>query len=141
MQNAYTFHESFAGDEVKPPSERVTGMVLAAAALIVALLWRNEPRVSWWALGAATVLALVSLFASPLLKPLNILWFKLGILLHRIVSPVVMLALFTFVFVPAGAIMRLWHDPLRLRLNPEASTYWIDRKASRDAGGAMTNQF
>jgi hypothetical protein len=52
-----------------------------------------------------------------------------------------MLALFSVVFVPAGALMRVWHDPLRSRRKPEAGTYWIDRTASGHAIGSMTNQF
>ena len=135
------FHESFAGAEVKPPSERATGLVFAAVALIVAVVWRNSPNILWWALGIAATLALVSLVAPALLKPLNTLWFKFGLLLHRIVNPIVMFAVFALVFVPAGAIMRLRHDPLRLRGVQGASSYWIDRRRSSDATESMTNQF
>ena len=135
------FHESFAGGEVKPPSERATGLVFAAVALIVALLWRNSPAVLWSALGIAVILAALSLLAPALLKPLNRLWFRFGLLLHRIVNPIVMFAIFALVFVPAGAIMRLWHDPLRARRARDASTYWIDRGGSGDTTGSMTNQF
>jgi len=138
---ASNFHESFAQDAAKPPSERATGLVFAGVAVVVAYMWRKDPLVPWWALGIAAALALVSLLAPRLLKPLNIVWFKFGLVLHRIVNPVVMLALFTVVFVPAGALMRLWHDPLRLRRKPQAASYWIDRKASGHAAGSMTNQF
>ena len=134
------FHERFAAADVKPPTERATGLVFAAVAVIVAFLWRNEPPTPWWALGVAAVLAFVSLVAPALLKPLNLLWFKFGILLHRVVNPVVMFLLFALVFVPAGALMRLWHDPLRLRRRPEAQTYWIYR-ANEHSTGSMTNQF
>jgi len=65
------FHESFAGGEVKPPSDRATGLVFAAVALIVAVAWRNSPTVLWAALGVAVMLAIVSLLAPALLKPLN----------------------------------------------------------------------
>jgi hypothetical protein len=135
------FHESFVASEVTPPSERATGLVFAAVALAVAVLWRNDPILSFAALGLAAVLALVSLMAPWLLKALNVLWFRFGLLLHRIMNPIVMFALFALVFVPAGAIMRCWHDPLRLRRKPEASTYWISREASEDATGSMRNQF
>jgi predicted membrane metal-binding protein len=138
---AGNFHERFAQDAVKPPSERATGLVFAGVAVVVALLWRKDPLVLWWGLGIAAALALVSLLAPRLLKPLNIVWFKFGLVLHRIVNPLVMLALFTVVFVPAGALMRIWHDPLRLRRKPEAATYWIDRTASGHAKGSMINQF
>ena len=139
--NDKNFHESFAGAEVKPPSERATGLVFAAVAVIVAVVWRNSPNILWWALGIAATLAVVSLIAPALLKPLNSLWFKFGLLLHRIVNPVVMFAIFALVFVPAGAIMRLWHDPLRVRRARDASSYWIDRKEDEATPGSMANQF
>ena len=135
------FHESYAGGEIKPPSERSTGLLFAAVAVIIAVLWRNSPTVLWVALDMAAILAAISLIVPALLKPLNILWFQFGLLLHRVVNPVVMLAIFAAVFVPAGAIMRLWHDPLRSRRTRGASTYWIERKESADTKGSMTNQF
>ncbi|MGH6749133.1 MAG: hypothetical protein ACRECI_07435 [Methyloceanibacter sp.] len=132
------FHESYTGTEVKPPSERSTGLVLGAMALIVAVLWRHTPAVPWLALTVAIGLTAASLLAPVLLKPLNILWFQLGLLMHRIVSPVVMFAMFAVVFVPAGAIMRLRSDPLRLRRQtPAPSSYWVEHSGI----GNMTTQF
>ena len=136
------FHESYAGSEIKPPSERSTGLLFAAVAAIVAVSWRNSPNVPWVALGIAAMLAAISLIAPVLLRPLNILWFRFGLLLHRVVNPIVMFAVFAAVFVPAGAMMRLWRDPLRLRRRTTgASTYWIERRENGNAAGSMTNQF
>lgn len=135
------FHESFVEGGVKPPSERATGFVFSAVALIVAVLWRNDPVWSLSALALSATIALVSMRAPWLLKPLNILWFRVGLLLHRIINPIVMFALFALVFVPVGAAMRRWRDPLRLQRKLEASTYWISREASEDAAGSMWNQF
>ena len=136
----HSFHESYAAGEVKPPSDRSTGLVFAGVALIVALLWRNNLTVVLAALVCAGVLAALSFAAPALLRPLNLVWFKFGLLLHRIVNPVVMFALFAIVFVPAGALMRLWHDPLRRR-RAKAASYWIDRTAREGPPGSMTNQF
>ncbi len=135
------FHESFGRDEVKPPSDRSTGLVFAGVALLLAFLWRHHPTAPWWALAAAALLSSISFLAPHFLKPLNFLWFNFGLLLHRIANPVVMFALFVCVFVPAGAIMRLWHDPLRLRRKPEASSYWVERDKGEPSAGSMTNQF
>ena len=87
------FHESYVEGEIKPPSERSTGLAFAAVAVIVAVLSRNSPTVPWIALAFAMGLAAASLFAPALLKPLNILWFQFGLLMHRIVNPVVMFAI------------------------------------------------
>jgi hypothetical protein len=136
----HSFHESYAAGEVKPPSDRSVGLVFAGVALVVAVLWRNDLSVVVAALVCAGVLAALSFAAPALLRPLNIVWFKFGLVLHRIVNPLVMLALFAVVFVPAGALMRLWHDPLRQRRTKVAS-YWIDRTARGGPPGSMTNQF
>jgi hypothetical protein len=136
------FHESYSGGEIKPPSERSTGLLFSVVALIVAGLWRHSPIVPFAALAAAVVLAAISLLAPGLIKPINILWFRFGLLLHRIVNPLVMLALFVMVFLPAGAIMRTYRDPLRLkRAKPGPSTYWIEREETGYTEGSMTNQF
>jgi hypothetical protein len=135
------FHESFRSGEVKLPPERSTGLVFTVVALIVAALWRNDPVVLWVALGVAAVLAALSFGAPRLLKPLNIVWFRFGLLLHRVVNPLVMLIMFVVVFVPAGLLMRIWHDPLKSRRAPAGGSYWIDRKAGADKAGSMTNQF
>ena len=136
------FHESYTGSDVRPPSERSTGLVFAALGAILAIAWRNSPALALAALGIAAMLATISLIAPILLRPLNILWFRFGLLLHRVVNPIVMFAVFAAVFVPAGAIMRLLRDPLRLRRRSTGtSTYWIERSESGNAAGSMTNQF
>jgi hypothetical protein len=134
------FHASYAESEVKPPTDRSTGLVFALLGAVVALWWRNEPVVPWVALGVAVALAAVSLIAPKLLRPLTLVWFQIGLLVHRMVNPVVMFAIFAAVFVPAGMIMRIWLDPLRSRRTTQpGSTYWIERSAN--AQSAMTNQF
>jgi len=110
-------------------------------ALIVAAWWRNSPIVPWVALGVAAALGALSFAAPKVLKPLNLVWFRIGLLLHRVVNPLVMFAMFAVVFVPAGLIMRIWHDPLRSRRAGAGSTYWIERSSSVQKLGSMTNQF
>src|SRR5215813_4282112 len=109
------FHEHYGSGDVKPPSERSTGLVFAAVAVIVAVLNRGSPVAPWVALAVSVLLVAVSLGAPRLLRPLNIFWFRLGLLLHGIVNPLVMLVLFAVVFIPAGLVMRLRNDPQRAR--------------------------
>jgi len=73
------FREKCVGSEIKPPSERSTGLLFAAVAVLVGVLWRNSATVPWVALGIGLGLAAVSLIAPVLLKPLNILWFRFGL--------------------------------------------------------------
>jgi hypothetical protein len=134
------FHESYLQGEIKPPTERSTGIVFAVVAIIVAASWRNAYIVPWVALGIAALFATLSIVSPELLKPLSMIWFRFGLILHRIINPVVMFALFAIVIVPAGYIMRIRHDPLRRR-RAVGSTYWIERSASGQETHSMTNQF
>jgi hypothetical protein len=133
------FHESYGRGQPKPPSERSTGIMFAVVGVFVAVIWRHNVVTPWVALSAASVFAALATFAASLLKPLNLIWFRFGLLLHRIVNPVVMFAMFAIVFVPAGFIMRIWSDPLRSRRITENSSYWIERQ--RADIGSMRNQF
>src|SRR5262249_43568900 len=136
-----SFHESYSRGEIKPPSERSTGLVFAVVAMVVAVWWRDAPIAPWAALGIACALAALSLFAPWILKPVNLLWFQIGLLLHRVVNPLVMLAMFAVVFLPAGLVMRIWHDPLRSRRATTGPTYWIDRRTGAQKLSSMTDQF
>ncbi len=87
---ASNFHESFSQAEVKPPSERSTGLVFAGVAGLLAVLWRETPWALWGFSSIAVALIAISLRVPHLLRPLNYIWFQIGLLLHRVVSPLVM---------------------------------------------------
>lgn len=138
---ASNFHKSFSQAEVKPPSERSTGLVFAGVAGLLAVLWRETPWALWGFSSIAVALIAISLRVPHLLRPLNYIWFQIGLLLHRVVSPLVMFIVFAIVFVPAGLLMRIWHDPLRSTRQRNASTYWIERDKTEPDTASMTNQF
>jgi hypothetical protein len=135
------FHETYAPGEIKPPSERSTGLVFAGVAVIAAIVWRDSPMMPWAALAVAAALSALSMMAPGLLKPVNLIWFRLGLVIHRIVNPAIMLFMFTLFFVPAGYIMRFWYDPLRSARASGNPTYWIARKSGAERAGSMTDQF
>jgi hypothetical protein len=75
------------------------------------------------------------------LRPLNIAWFKFGLLLRRFVAPIVMLGIFIVAIVPFGLIMQMRADPLRKNRLREAKSYWIERERSAGSLPSMRNQF
>jgi len=88
------------------------------------------------------VFALVALVKPALLARLNRLWVTLGVWLGRAVSPIALGVLFYGVLTPLGAVMRLTgKDPLRLKLDSRADSYWIPREAPGPVPDSMTNQF
>jgi hypothetical protein len=130
-------------DEVEGSSDRAFGFVFAAVFLIIAawpLLHSGAPR--WWSVGIAGAFALVSVVKPVLLAVPNRLWMKLGLLLAKVVSPIALGILFYLVFAPIGLLMRLGaKDPLRLKFDREAKSYWIQRDPPGPPPTSMTNQF
>ncbi len=133
-------HDPLITSKIKPPSPRGTGIVFTVVALIVAVIFRRNAPVWISACAVAAVLAVLTAAKPSLLGPLNRAWFKLGLLLNRIVNPVVMLLMFLVAFVPMGLLMRIWRDPLLRRRQPEAKSYWVVREPAAQ-GHSMKNQF
>ena len=84
----------------------------------------------------------LAVFLPRVLRPLNLLWFKFGLLLHHIITPVVLGLMFYTVFTPIGLWMRLaGKRPLHLRFDPAARTYWMPRDPPGPAAESFKNQF
>ena len=112
------------------PSDRSFGVTFGAIFLIVGLfpLWRGgTPR--WWAVIASVALLAVALAWPRALAPANRLWFRIGLLMHRVVNPVVMAVVFYVAITPFGILSRVFRTGLARRLRPDgnASSYWIER--------------
>jgi hypothetical protein len=81
-------------------------------------------------------------FVPNLLKPLNLLWFNLGLALHHIINPIVMAVMFYGAILPMALLLRLLgKDLLRLKWEPESTSYWIPREPPAPAPGSMSKQF
>ena len=82
------------------------------------------------------------MFLPRALAPANRAWHRLGLLLHRVMTPVVMSVIFFATVTPMAVFMRLFgKDPLRLKREPEASSYWIPREPPGPEPDSMKNQF
>jgi len=130
-------------DDVKLGSNRAFGIVFVVVFVVIAL-WPllNEEPIRNWSLGIAGVLLLISVVRPQLLTPFNLLWFKFGLLLHKIVSPVVMAILYYLTVTPTALLMRVFGKrPLDLEFDEKADTYWIERSPRGPAPDSMKNQF
>jgi len=137
-------HEDLSRDQqVEGSSDRSFGLVFAVVFLVLAcwpLFHGETPR--WWALGIAVVFVVVAILKPALLGGLNRQWLKFGLLLGKVVSPVALGILFYCVVAPIGVLVRLTgKDPLRLKLDSGADSYWISRKPPGPPPDSMTNQF
>ena len=115
--------------KIKISSNRSFGLVFFVVFLIIAL-WplKSGEEFRLWSLVLSIIFFILGIFNSQLLTPLNKLWFKFGMFLGLIVSPIVMGIVYFLVVTPIGIFMRLLgKDLLKTSKAKNASTYWIKR--------------
>ena len=125
--------------EIKISSNRSFGIVFFILFLLIALYpltYSGEIRI--WSAIISLIFLILGLLNSKILAPLNKLWFKFGIFLGKIVSPLVMGVIFFLVVTPIAFLMRLLNkDLLNLKFN-NGNTYWIKKTGPKSK---MKNQF
>ena len=125
---------------IKISSNRSFGFLFFFVFFVISL-WplKSQGDLRLWTFILSLVFLVLGVLNSKFLTPLNKLWFKFGILLGSIVSPIVMGAVFFIVVTPVGLIMRLLgKDLLRINKNKTISTYWINRDKQKTT---MKKQF
>jgi hypothetical protein len=137
-------HEAFERDEeIVAGSDRSFGFVMAAAfAVVTALNFWHAGRIWPWTAVLAVNFLIAALLRPAVLNPLNRVWLKFGLLLHKVVNPVIMALLFYGTVLPTGLLMRaMGKDLLRLKREPDAPSYWIVRTPPGPAPETMKDQF
>ena len=126
-------------DDIKISSNRSFGIVFFSIFLLISLyplLKGSDLRI--WSLLISFVFLALGLINSNLLTPLNKLWFKFGLFLGKIISPLIMGAIFFIVVTPIGILMRLLKkDLLNLKYDKKES-YWVEKTGPKSK---MKNQF
>ena len=126
-------------DEIKISSNRSFGIVFFIVFLLIGTYpLLNNDHVRIWAIIISIVFLILGLLNSKILFPLNKIWFKFGILLGKIISPLIMGLIFFVVVTPIGLLMRLFNkDLLNLKFN-KSKSYWIEKSEPKSK---MKNQF
>lgn len=127
---------------VRMGSNRGFGIFLTVVLAVIGLfpLLRGEAPTAWFLAASGAALA-VALARAEWLSPLNKAWFWFGMILHRIVSPVVMGLIYILAVTPTGLVLRaVRKDILRLRRDPDADSYWIPREPPGPSPESMKDQ-
>ena len=126
-------------DDIKISSNRSFGIVFFVVFLLIAFYpLTNQGDIRFWSIFVSLIFLALGLLNSKILTPLNKVWFKFGILLGKIVSPIIMGIIFFLVVTPIGFLMRIFKkDLLNLKFNNN-STYWIEKTEPKSK---MKNQF
>ena len=126
-------------DDIKIGSNKSFGIVFFFVFLLIGLYpltYSEEVRV--FSIIISLFFLVTGLLNSKILTPLNKLWFKFGIFLGKIISPLIMGIIFFLVVTPTGLIMRfLGKDVLNLKYNKNKS-YWIKKNSPKSK---MKDQF
>lgn len=124
-------------------SNRGFGLFFAAVALVVGawpLLSGGRPGYAWWMAGG--LLTVLALFAPAMLGPLNRAWFEFGLLLHRLLNPLILGLVYVTSVVPVGLAMRLLgKDPLNRAFDPGLDSYWVRREPPGPGPDSLPRQF
>tara|TARA_B100001248_G_scaffold196771_1_gene151360 strand:+ start:236 stop:625 length:390 start_codon:yes stop_codon:yes gene_type:complete len=125
--------------EIKIGSNKSFGIVFFIVFLLVALYpLINNGDLRIWSFIIAIIFLILGLINSKVLTPLNKLWFKFGLLLGRVISPLIMGIIFFLVVTPTALIMRIiGKDLLSLKFNNKKS-YWIEKTGPKSK---MKDQF
>ena len=126
-------------NKIKIGSNRSFGVVFFIVFFLISIYpLFNNGSVSYWSLILSLAFLILGLLNSKLLYPLNFIWFKFGILLGRIVSPIIMGVIFFLVVTPTSILLKIFgKDVLKLKYN-NSKTYWLDKNEPKSK---MKNQF
>lgn len=124
-------------------SDRTFGFLFAAVFGIAGLfILADRSDFGRLAMAISAIFFILAMGAPQRLHRLNLLWFRFGLLLHRIISPVVMAGVFFVALTPTAAVV-LWlgKDPLRRARDDKLASYWISREPPAFTPKSMKNQF
>ena len=126
-------------NDVKIGSNKSFGIVFFIVFFLISLYpLTNQENIRVWSLIISLIFLLLGLSNSKILNPFNKLWFKFGMILGRIISPIIMSIIFFLVVTPIALIMKLLKkDLLNLKFN-KTNTYWIEKSGPKSK---MKNQF
>jgi len=125
--------------KIKIGSNRSFGIVFFVVFLIISI-WPllDEKELRYWSVIVSIIFLILGILKSNILTPLNKVWFKFGILLGNIISPIIMAFVFFLVVTPISLIMKIFgKDILNLKKNKNSS-YWIKKDKQ---SGTMRKQF
>ena len=126
-------------DDIKISSNRGFGIVFFIVFLLIAFYpLINQGDIRIWSVLIQLLFLILGIINSKILTPLNKVWFKFGIFIGKIISPIIMGIIFFLVVTPIAFLMKiLKKDLLNLKFNKNKS-YWIEKT---DPKSTMKNQF
>mgnify|MGYP001466994379 CR=1 FL=1 len=127
-------------NNIKAGSVKSFGIVFFVVFLLVSLYpLLNNHEIRIWSLIVGFIFLFLGMVSSPVLKPLNLIWFKFGLFLGKFISPIVMGIVYFIVVFPTFLLLKIFKkNYLNLKYDRNRSSYWINVK---DKNSTMKDQF
>ncbi len=127
---------------IELPSNRKFGFFFSGVFLASSIYFYFSGSFSWLFLffTLALIFFITTILKADVLYPINKLWMRLGLILGKIISPIVLGIIFFLLFTPVGIVMRVFRrDELRLILKKKLS-HWIKHETDSKSE-SFKNQF
>tara|TARA_Y100000389_G_scaffold37757_1_gene32062 strand:+ start:192 stop:578 length:387 start_codon:yes stop_codon:yes gene_type:complete len=124
----------------KSGSIKSFGIVFFFVFIIIALYpLLNDHGIRVWSVIVSFIFLFLGVVNSPILKPLNLIWFKFGLFLGKFIAPIVMGTVYFIVVFPTYLLLKLIKkNYLNIRYEKNKTSYWIK---IRDKNTTMREQF
>ena len=125
---------------IKAGSIKSFGIVFFLFFVIIALYpLLNENSIRVWSLIVGFIFLFLGMLNSPLLKPLNLIWFKFGLFLGKFIAPIVMGIVYFMVFFPTFLLLKIFkRNYLNIKYERNRNSYWLNIK---NKSNSMKDQF
>ena len=125
--------------KIKINSNRSFGIVFFVVFFLISVYpLLKDGSIYYWSLIISLVFLILGLLNSKILSPLNVIWFKFGILIGKIISPIIMGIIFFLIVTPISILLKIFRkDVLQLKYHNK-KTYWVDKN---EVKSNMKNQF
>ena len=127
-------------NDIKASSIKSFGIVFFLVFLIIALYpLLNNHSIRAWSLIVGFIFLILGILKSPVLKPLNLIWFKFGLFLGKFIAPIVMGIVYFAIVFPTFLLLTLFKkNYLNIKYERNMNSYWISIK---DKSNTMKDQF
>ena len=125
------------------PSNRKFGLFFSFLFLCISiyLVYKSSYLLSVFTFIIFSIFIIATLFIPNSLKPLNIAWFRIGLILGKIVSPIVLGFIFFILISPLAIILKIsGRDELRIKMNVRKSE-WKKRIPVGPSASSFKDQF
>jgi predicted membrane metal-binding protein len=126
---------------IKMPTNKNFGLVFFVVFFLIFIepIIRND-ELRYWSLIVSIIFLILGLINSKILSPLNKIWFQFGLLIGKLVSPIIMGLVFFLVVTPTSLLLRLFgKDILKIKKKKKSEkSYWLEKSGKTTT---MKNQF